>query len=260
MSFVESDGRAMVDGKFQPSKVNIPQNLIAGEVIGYEPTGVIQNAMFGMSEDAALNIATGKKGKSTIATMQGSHVPMSPEQAFKMAQEALIDPSFVQVGMDPERHSYFYDRETTQPVVAADLVIQVGPLVLAKNPTFAGKKSFKYSITYPAGINDISQFLTEQEIDEFLVGRKGDIENKAASLSAILIQVSQLCQSDHRNLWLARCAPLHRLACGHIPPDICREQRNKHSQHLGQLEQCRQASGPRVHSAYYGGKCTGRQR
>ena len=189
MSFVESDGRAMVDGKFQPSKVNIPQNLIAGEVIGYEPTGVIQNAMFGMSEDAALNIATGKKGKSTIATMQGSHVPMSPEQAFKMAQEALIDPSFVQVGMDPERHSYFYDRETTQPVVAADLVIQVGPLVLAKNPTFAGKKSFKYSITYPAGINDISQFLTEQEIDEFLVGRKGDIENKAARLSEILTQV-----------------------------------------------------------------------
>ena len=37
-------------------------------------------------------------------------------------------------GSIPERHSYFWDRYSLDPVVAADEVVQVGPLVLAKNP------------------------------------------------------------------------------------------------------------------------------
>ena len=64
---------------------------------------------------------------------------------FAEAQAAMNDPTFVQVGFDPERHSYFYDRTTTQPVVSAERVIQVGPLVMAKNPVFEDKKEFKYS-------------------------------------------------------------------------------------------------------------------
>ena len=50
----------------------------------------------------------------------------------------------MQVGFDPERHSYFYDRTTTQPVISAERVIQVGPLVMAKS-TFAPKEEFLYS-------------------------------------------------------------------------------------------------------------------
>ena len=93
----------------------------------------------------------------------------------------MNDPTVVQVGFDPERHSYFYDRMTTQPVVSADIVVQIGPLLLAKNPQFGAKKDFKYSITYPAGMNDIAQFLTEQEIDDFLIGRKSNNEKKASA-------------------------------------------------------------------------------
>jgi len=50
--------------------------------------------------------------------------------------------------MDPERHAYFYDRASMQPVVAADEVLQVGPLVLAKNPRYAETNTFLYASTY----------------------------------------------------------------------------------------------------------------
>jgi hypothetical protein len=40
---------------------------------------------------------------------------------------------WIQVGMNPYRASYFYDKATGQALQAADEVIQVGPLVFAKN-------------------------------------------------------------------------------------------------------------------------------
>jgi hypothetical protein len=42
--------------------------------------------------------------------------------------------------MDPFRHSYFYDRDSMRPVLKADEVIQIGPLVLAKNVEFGTDK------------------------------------------------------------------------------------------------------------------------
>lgn len=39
---------------------------------------------------------------------------------------------WVQVGMNPYRGSYFYDKATGQALQAADELIQVGPLVFAK--------------------------------------------------------------------------------------------------------------------------------
>ena len=45
------------------------------------------------------------------------------------------DSGWTQVGMNPYRGSYFYDKATGTPVTRADEVIQVGPLVLAKNVT-----------------------------------------------------------------------------------------------------------------------------
>ena len=35
--------------------------------------------------------------------------------------------------MNPYRHSFFYDKATGQPLASADEVIQIGPLVLARN-------------------------------------------------------------------------------------------------------------------------------
>lgn len=115
----------------------------AGKSIGYESVAAATNVTFGAVEKAALGIAAGKP-KATIAVMKGGWKPTTPEQAKAAADAALTDPAWVQVGMDPERHSYFYDRSTMQPVVAADEVIQVGPLVLAKNPQYGQPQGFLF--------------------------------------------------------------------------------------------------------------------
>jgi len=114
-------------------------------VIAHEATAVIQNVSFSASERTGLRIAQGGE-KGPYATIKGSFVGSNPDADFALAQQLLLDPSVVQVGFDPTRHAYFYDRVTTQPVIGADLVVQVGPLVLAKNPQFGRKPDFKYSV------------------------------------------------------------------------------------------------------------------
>jgi len=137
----------------------------AGKKIGHESIAELTDATFGMSEKAAASIAGGKP-KGTIATIKGNWKKSNEKTAVAKAQAALNDPAWTQVGMDPERHSYFYDRKTTQPILSADEVIQIGPLVLAKNAKFGSKKDFKYSIDIPKNIKDI-KFL-DQEIQDLV--------------------------------------------------------------------------------------------
>jgi len=108
----------------------------AGTVIGYESVASITDATFGMNQRAATKIAQGTS-KGTIATILGKWNPITDAGARSRAKAALKDPAWTQVGMDPFRHSYFYDRDTMQPVLSADEVIQIGPLVLAKNAQFS---------------------------------------------------------------------------------------------------------------------------
>ena len=108
----------------------------AGPVVGYESVAALKDVTFGMNQKAAAKIATGT-AKGTIATMLGKWSPISKADAKARADAALNDPAWVQVGMDPFRHSYFYNRDTMQPIVRADEVIQIGPLVLAKNPGYS---------------------------------------------------------------------------------------------------------------------------
>lgn len=119
----------------------------AGPSIGYTSVARASNVTMGVVEKAALAIAQGKP-KGTIATIKGDWVPSSPEEAKAAAAAALADPAWRQAGMDPERASFFYDRETMQPITAAEEVIQIGPLVLAKNPTYADTGSFLYQPAY----------------------------------------------------------------------------------------------------------------
>ena len=116
----------------------------AGDRIGYENIARVMNPTFGMSEKAALSIAAGKP-KGTIATIKGEWNPMDEATAMARAQEYLDHPDWAQVGMDPERHGYFYDRRSMQPITAAEEAIQIGPLVLARKPQYGNKKDFKYA-------------------------------------------------------------------------------------------------------------------
>ena len=65
--------------------------------------------------------------------LEGDTPEARAENAKSIIVEVMNDPSWVQVGMNPFRHSYFYDRLDGMPVVKADEVVQIGGLVYAKN-------------------------------------------------------------------------------------------------------------------------------
>ena len=116
----------------------------AGKSIGHESVASVLNPQFGMSEKAAQSIAAGKP-KGTIATIKGEWNPVDQNTAVAQAQDYLNHPDWRQVGMDPERHGYFYDRHTMEPITHAEEALQIGPLVLAKKPTYGSKEDFLYA-------------------------------------------------------------------------------------------------------------------
>jgi len=116
-----------------------------GKKTVYGPVSSVKNAQMAPSTGKALKVATGAP-KSPFAVIRGNWVPVSDQQAVARAKEYLNNPEWAQVGYDPERHGYFYDRSTTQPIVAAEEILQIGPLVLAKNPTYEEKSEFQYAL------------------------------------------------------------------------------------------------------------------
>lgn len=102
-----------------------------GKTVGYGQSAVLNNVNFTSNPLAASKIATGS-AKTTIARMQGEWQNMDPEEVYKTVENLFDDPEWVQVGMNPYRASYFYDKADGMPVVSAEQVMQVGPLVFAK--------------------------------------------------------------------------------------------------------------------------------
>lgn len=116
--------------------------VLNGKSIGYGQTAVLKDVEFISSAKGGVNIAKGKD-KTTIARIHGDYQNAEPENVFEAAKQLIDDPEWTQVGMNPFRHSYFYDKATGNPVLKADEVIQVGPLVLAKGvkkPTLSEMK------------------------------------------------------------------------------------------------------------------------
>lgn len=114
----------------------------AGDVIGYDSAVHLKNGDFGTSPKAALSIAKGSS-KTTIATAEGEWQNTSPEAIKAMADEAINDPEWIQVGMNPVRGSGFYNRETGERVKGFDELLQVGGLVLAKGAKYFTPEEFK---------------------------------------------------------------------------------------------------------------------
>ena len=112
--------------------------------VAYGATSSVKNAELGISQTQSKKIAQGGE-KQPYARVVGDWNPMSDEEAIARAQEYLNHPEWRQIGLDPERHAYFYDRATMQPITAAEEVIQIGPLVLGKNPKYANIDDFEYA-------------------------------------------------------------------------------------------------------------------
>jgi hypothetical protein len=130
-----------------------------GKIIGYGPTAVLKNVIFKTSATAALNIAIGKE-KQTVARMFGEWVNEDPQSVRERAEKAMNDPAWTQIGMNPFRHSWFYDKANGNPVISTDEIIQVGALVLGKNVVMGS-------------ITD-QQFKTKNEKGEEIFFRKDD--------------------------------------------------------------------------------------
>jgi hypothetical protein len=115
-----------------------------GQVIGYSSVASATDVKFSnRNQQALLKIAAGE-GKLPAQTMEGKYKNISPEEAFKRVNELLNDPEWTQIGVDPTRHGYFYDRANAMPVKSADELIQVGNFVLAKNAQYDAKENYLY--------------------------------------------------------------------------------------------------------------------
>ena len=144
-----------------------------GTPMSYQATAVVDGATLGIVSDIAVSGIAAGKAKSTIATIKGNLKKVTPTQAKKMADKALKDPSYIQVGMDPERRGYFYNRETMQEVVAGDQAIQIGPLVLVKNPQYGATPSNEWLSLGQDVVAEEGTGLTEQEIKDGQEGEQG---------------------------------------------------------------------------------------
>ena len=105
----------------------------SGSSLGYGKVAVLDDVQFNSNPKAAFGVATGDKAKAPFARMNGKWRNVDPEVAKEQAEKFINDPNWTQVGMNPYRHSFFYDKATGQPVDSAKEVIQIGPLVLAKD-------------------------------------------------------------------------------------------------------------------------------
>jgi fructose-specific component phosphotransferase system IIB-like protein len=117
------------------------------QAIGYGQTATITNVEFKSNPKQAYRVATGSANKSPFAVMAGDHVNESPESAHLRATKAMKSEEWVQVGMNPYRHSWFYDKANSKPVISAKEVIQVGALVLARGVQYANPSSSEFGFT-----------------------------------------------------------------------------------------------------------------
>jgi hypothetical protein len=122
-----------------------------GDSISHRATAIITDPVMHVeggsdinSKQHPINIATGDHSKYPLATITGNWVPATTEEARKEAELALKDPSWIQVGMDPRRHQYFYNRANRRPVKSGSRAIQIGGLVFVKDPVYAKRSDFVY--------------------------------------------------------------------------------------------------------------------
>lgn len=114
-----------------------------GDRIGYDTnvrlSGPVRFFVKEGSEESKLGAVAIKEGRATkhpIATVEG-----------RLIKDRSI-PSDIEtwtpVGMDPEKHSYFYDKRTDQPVTGGSESFSVGNTVFVKNPVYGKPQDFRY--------------------------------------------------------------------------------------------------------------------
>jgi len=140
----------------------------AGKPIGYGHTGHLKDVEFQSDPNKAIRVGLGTReqaltplsveegsNKGPFAMMMGNQQTTKDDEVRRMLAEALQDPSWRQIGMNPYRGSQFYDKADMQPVWSAAEKIQAGPLVLARDVEKTSWKDprlkTKYGVNYAHG-------------------------------------------------------------------------------------------------------------
>jgi len=116
----------------------------AGKPISYGRTGHLKDVEFSSKPNQAVRVGLGTKeqaltpmgaeigsAKSPFALIKGTHQGTKDDEVRRMMEEMMRDPAYTQIGMDPRRHSQFYDKSTGLPVFSAEEKLQSGPLIIA---------------------------------------------------------------------------------------------------------------------------------
>jgi hypothetical protein len=114
-----------------------------GDRIGYDTnvrlSGPVRFFVKEGSEESKLGavaIKEGRAAKHPIATVEG-----------RLIKDRSI-PSDIEtwtpVGIDPKKHSYFYDKRTDQPVTGGSESFSVGNTVFVKNPVYGNPQDFRF--------------------------------------------------------------------------------------------------------------------
>ena len=177
-----------------------------GSIISYKGAARITDVTFGTQSPASsLKIATGQESKNAQVgrifgnwnNFDGKTAEEQNQNAKELVEQIANDPSWVQVGMNPFRHSYFYDRSNDlgRPVVSAKEVVQIGGLVYAKDVVYGNWNDEAYKVK---GMLDkagepvffskkpkANVIASELEIDQEIVDAMNEMElvNEGADLS-----------------------------------------------------------------------------
>ena len=151
--------KSIPDGTRMTSRLDIPaysdydtwvvtlKGMDKGERNVYAPAVMLKNVDLNQSmsnQTKAMKVAAGAQ-KGPFAVMEGDYMDVYPQDIYAYADGVMDNPNWTQVGYDPTRRGYFYDRKTMEPVLAADEIIQIGPLVLAKNASKGDPKDFAFN-------------------------------------------------------------------------------------------------------------------
>ena len=136
----------------------------AGKRKGYTKTIRLKNVSYNVSPKGAVKIGTGKVTKSPIATMQGNYVEATHEQNLADYLNAIDDPNWTQVSMNPRRHSMYYTVDTQEPVLSSGDAIQVGNFIVAKHVELGNIEEFDFQ-RLSSGTNPEANFNLQDEVE-----------------------------------------------------------------------------------------------
>ena len=125
-----------------------------GRAMAYVPSIRLKDPVFkSQSHFTAYEIATGKK-KTPISRIEGFYQKYTDEKNYNRAKEVLdimqgkkkSKQKWIQVGFNPFRFGYFWDRENGQPVLSGSEAIQIGNVVFVKDPIYGDRSDPEFSI------------------------------------------------------------------------------------------------------------------